>query len=82
MRPGVTGDEIDRVVYQAPQPHERFATSIRSSLVWDWQACIDRKIYPSPLRLGHHFGTAALCPVSSSAAEELLSLPQDALRFS
>jgi len=28
MRPGVTGDEIDRVVYQA---------------------CIDRKIYPSPL---------------------------------
>lgn len=28
MRPGVTGDEIDRVVYQA---------------------CVDRKIYPSPL---------------------------------
>ena len=30
MRPGTTGDEIDRVVYQA---------------------CVDRQIYPSPLKL-------------------------------
>ena len=91
MRPGVTGDEIDRVVYQ-DSLRDSFAPARWRELVWGGdsprgfiaaEACIDRKIYPSPLRLGCLTAPLSV-PVrsNSSAAEELLSLPQDALRLS
>ena len=52
IKPGVTADEIDRIVHEV---HSHFCRHIRfsnSQLLYD-QACVERDCYPSPLNYFH-----------------------------